>query len=66
MNVKISINVTKSPRLLLDNYGSLISVEQRNSVPSYFDRLDPETLSLQQYIPINGRIPNIACYEYTN
>lgn len=60
MNVNISINVRKSRCFLLDNNDSLITVEDTHSAPSYLDHFDPETLSLEQDISIDGRVTNIG------
>jgi hypothetical protein len=63
-NTMISITVTTPRCLLIDNNGSLVTVEQTSSTPSYMDRLDPKTLTLQEHIPINALVSNIGYYQY--
>lgn len=62
-NNMINITITKPRCLLIDNNGSLVTVEQTNSIPSYMDRIDPKTLTLQEHIPINALVSNIAYYQ---
>ncbi|CAF0857944.1 unnamed protein product [Adineta steineri] len=56
--ISTSVNIPRC--LLLNSNGSLITIEQPLSVPSYLDRFDPQTLTRLEHISINPLVTNIA------
>ncbi|CAF1076586.1 unnamed protein product [Adineta ricciae] len=62
-NPMINVTITQPRCLLIDNNGSLVTIEQISNGQSYFDRLDPQTLTLLEHIPINAMVANIGHYQ---
>ncbi|CAF1406599.1 unnamed protein product [Adineta steineri] len=63
-DIYISVDVPTPRCLLLDDDGSVVTIEQISDTASSFDRFDPETLSFRQQTVLGARPTNIAYFDY--